>query len=270
MSDDSVRVDPATLRLQGAPNFRAVGALPAADQRRLSPGWIWRSDALHRLDDADLAQLERLSIRTVIDLRREDERRLMPTRWPQGQTRTTRVFDEAPDALQVVQAGGWRMALETPDFDAQAARGWMLETYRRMPAALAPAVRDAAHALVTSVTIPQSVLVHCTAGKDRTGFVIALLLCALDVPWEAILEDYLETTRRTPPEWLAEALIGKLGLADNTRVRGAVETIAGVEADYLEAARQTLLVQHPSTAAYLDAIGVDATVRAALQAALLD
>jgi protein-tyrosine phosphatase len=265
--------------LAGAPNFRSVAPVPAADGRRLRPRRVFRSDALHRLTDADLAALERLEIGTVLDLRRDDERASMPTRWPDAAPRETLTFDVMPD-LQAVRAGGWRVQLGAADFDADGAHRWMVDTYARMPGALGGAVREAARRLgggapagqpsTTGASEGKRLLVHCTAGKDRTGFVVAMLLAALDVPREAIVDDYLESGRRQPPEVLAERLLAMSEVRPSAREMGAIVTIASVRPEFLDTALRTAERTHGSLAGWLDANGVDAATRAALADALLD
>jgi protein-tyrosine phosphatase len=259
---------PTAAPLAGAPNFRAVAPLGTADGRRLVADRIFRSDALHRLTDADLDRLAGLRIGTVLDLRRDDERSSMPTRWPARPPRDTLTFDARED-LQAVQAGSWRAMLDDPGFDATYAHRWMIDTYRRMPVALAPAVRAAAERLVHDADRPPGLLVHCTAGKDRTGFVVAMVLAAIGVPRDAILDDYLESARRHPPEVLAGWLIERAGLRPSARVVAAIETVAGVREDFLEAALERAAASHGSIEGYLDAAGVDAVRRGQLRAALL-
>jgi protein-tyrosine phosphatase len=262
-------------RLAGAPNFRAVAVLPAADGRRLRPMSVFRSDALHRLTADDVTRLARLRIDTVLDLRRDDERAAAPSRWPATAVPDTKVFDTMPD-LQAVRAGGWRVMLANPDFDAGHAHRWMLETYTRMPAALAPAVRAAVVRFTdtpgagASADTAAPLLVHCTAGKDRTGFVVAMLLDGLGVPRDAIIEDYLESGRRRPPEALAHALVAMAGLPPTQALLAAVETIASVRTEFLEAALDAVAREHGSIDAYLAACGLDPRARDTLRTRLLD
>ena len=267
-------------RLAGAPNFRSVAALPAADGRRLRSRRLFRSDMLARLTDADVDRLAALRIGTVLDLRRDDERAAAPSRWPDAARPDTLVFDTLPD-LQAVRAGGWRERLADPAFDAEGARAWMLETYTRMPAALEPAVRAAfvrlagtfavgAPAVPGAPASAPAVLVHCTAGKDRTGFVCAMVLEALEIERDAILDDYLESSRRRPPAALARALVEWAGLPATPRTLDAVEMVASVRAEFLEASLRETERRHGSIAAYLRACGLDDATRDALRDAMLD
>jgi len=257
-------------RLEGAPNFRSVGDLPAADGRRVRPLTLFRSDSLHKLTPADVDRLGALRIGTVLDLRREDERSWAPSRWPEQQAPVTRTFDTAPE-LEVVQAGGWRHVIELPDFDAEQSRAWMSQTYARMPGALAAAVREALLTLSGAAADPDAsrVLVHCTAGKDRTGFVCAMVLAALDVPQEAILHDYLESGRRKPAETVARTLLDYHRIPIDARAMRAMIQIAGVSEDYLETAFRTTRELHGSIPAYLESCGLDPSRKDALRAALL-
>ena len=256
-------------RLQGAPNFRAIDALPAAEGRRLKRLRLFRSDALHRLSDEDLARLRALRIDTVLDLRRQDEREMSPNRWPADMQPVTRVFDAAPE-LQAVRAGGWHESLNDPGFDAERARLWMIDTYARMPSALAPAVSAAIIHACTPQTSGTPLLVHCTAGKDRTGFVCAMVLAAVGVPRESIMADYLESSVRRPAPEMAEVLLAYHGIERTPRKRSALAVITSVQNDFLMTSFKTVERDYGSVQAYLSACGLGADQRDALHAALLD
>lgn len=255
--------------LAGAPNFRPIAPLPASGGSRLRPRRVFRSDALHRLTDDDVERVSGLGIDTVLDLRRDDERRAMPSRWSASAPPRTLVFDSPPE-LAAVQAGAWRDGLLDPAFGPDEAFAWMVDTYRRMPRALLPAVRAAFARAAGADGAPGTVLVHCTAGKDRTGFVCAMLLEALDVPREAIFDDYLESARRRPPEALADALLAWSGHSPTARGVAAVRTIAGVDPAFLEASYDVVARDWGSVPAYLREAGLDAATRERLRAALLD
>ena len=201
-----------------------------------------------------------LRIGTVLDLRRNDERETAPNRWPRDMQPVTRVFDSAPE-LQAVRAGGWHASLEDPSFDAERARLWMIDTYARMPAALAPAVSAAISHASTPQTSDTPLLVHCTAGKDRTGFASALLLTLLGVPWDAVMDDYL----RTNELWTGH--IGRYPELDiDTRA-----AIVEARTPYLEAAFEVVRADFGGPEQFAErALGLDAAARERIRADLLE
>lgn len=255
--------------LQGAPNFRSLCGYRTADGRAVRRGVLFRSDALSDLSADDLTQLRLLDIRLVCDLRSARERAARPNRWPAGPAPALLTAgDQGGPAA--VKAAAWRARLGEADFDAAAARHWLREAYLAMPALYA-GLLAALFARLADGQAP-NVLVHCAAGKDRTGFVCAMLLLALDVPWATVLDDYLLSGRRQP----AEALARKLWRTDagvpplDARAEAALRAIAGVEAEYLTAARDRAVAQFGSVAGYLaQACGLDAARRARLQVRLL-
>lgn len=276
--DPSFPAGPVALQLEGAPNFRSVDALQAACGRRLRPGRLFRSDALHRLSDAERERLAACGVGVVIDLRRPDERALAPSRWHLPSPETL-VFDSA-EQLDAVRPVNWREQLEAPGFDAAAARRWMLDAYARMPVALAPAVRSAAERLLAAPAAadggshpagePRAILVHCTAGKDRTGFVCAMLLAAVGVPHHAILADYLESGRRRPAAQLARTLATLMQVDPTPRVLAAIEVIAGVQPEFLETGFAAARERFGSIDRYLElACGLDPARRDGLRDRLL-
>lgn len=165
--------------LAGGVNFRDAGGYATAAGHRVRRGKIFRSGNLAYLTAADLAQLETLGVRWVCDLRTEQEIALAPDRVPNGAT-----YQNLP-AYQKASAGEW---LTTLFFRRAELDEVMAEGYVRLATQRAGIFGQA----LTQLADPQSapVIFHCTAGKDRTGIVVALLLHILGVPEETILADY--------------------------------------------------------------------------------
>jgi protein-tyrosine phosphatase len=247
-------IDPSDERLEGAPNFRSIRALPARDGARVRAGRIFRSDGLHRLTDQDLPRLQTLGIGAVIDLRNRTERGSAPSRLPQPQP-WVHIHDSPPE-LAAVQGHGWREVIDDAHFDAAAAHAWMAATYRRMPRALAPSVVAMVRSLAGLDRAPVPTVTHCMAGKDRTGFVIAVMLGVLGVSADDILEDYLHSNVRRPPEDFARSMLVFHGLPQDARTVGAVTEVAAVYPDYLEAAMTALNADFGSFEGYLQAQGL--------------
>ncbi len=167
------------IRLPGTVNLRDVGGYPAVGGGGTGGGgtggetvrWgtLLRSDALHRLDDSGRAALSALGLRTVIDLRTDEEVRAAPSALDDTGARTFHV----------------------PLFDAAAIGRLPPELaaiYRYMIDDCGAAIATAIGRLCADGALPG--LVHCTAGKDRTGLVVALVLEVIGVPDEIIAADY--------------------------------------------------------------------------------
>ena len=175
------------LPLDGAQNFRDLGGYPTADGRRVGWGRVFRSDSLSSLSDADLGRLERIGLRLVCDFRGdaevEDEPNRLAGRAP---------FDywRQPLGDASVQPAEWRRRFESGDF-GEIDASWLTRSYRGMidecAAQLGAVFRRLAHADGLPAVL------HCTAGKDRTGVSAALLLLLLGVARETVIEDYALT-----------------------------------------------------------------------------
>jgi protein tyrosine/serine phosphatase len=178
--------------LEGAANARDVGGLPAAGGRATRPGVLVRSDAVHELTEADVAVLvERVGVRHVIDLRAPGER-VEQARGRLGRT-TTIVYSELDVVSDAV------IEQRRRDREAAFARGdepaaILAEGYLQLLEHGRSAFVRALDRLVAPGGTPA--LVHCSAGKDRTGVLVALLLDAADVEAPAIVADYAATDER--------------------------------------------------------------------------
>jgi protein-tyrosine phosphatase len=155
-----------------------------------------------------------------------------------------------------------RDGLSAADF-----REAMRAVYGRFHDDLAEATSAAARSLAES---DGSVLVHCTAGKDRTGFVTAMLLVAIGVRGEEVLADFLLSNAN-----LAKARIkfnqgGRLD-AIESRSPGALDALVGVHPEYLAAAMAPMVKQHGSVDNWLaQRAGIDGPMRTCLKERLLD
>jgi protein-tyrosine phosphatase len=189
--------------LKAAANFRAVAPYPAADGRRLRPNSLYRSGELSRLEEEDLQVLQGLQLRLVCDLRSSQEQGKYVSRWPDGSPH--RHLD-LPDR-DTSNAGPekiFEMITRLPG-DA-GARQAMDMLYRRKPQAFAGNLRRLFDAIDAGDAVP--LLIHCHAGKDRTGFIVAMLLAALGVRRTDIIEDYVATAQFFQVEVESAAMVG--------------------------------------------------------------
>ncbi len=163
-----VLADGRHISLNGLYNLREVGGYPTAGGGTVRWGTLFRSDALHRLDESGTAAIAALGLRTVVDLRTQME------------------VDVAPSALAGVMARTTHISLLIGDLQALPLE--LDAVYRYIIDACGKTVGEAIKLLCAPDAFPA--LVHCSAGKDRTGIVIALVLAALGVPDEVIAADY--------------------------------------------------------------------------------
>jgi protein-tyrosine phosphatase len=225
-------------------------------------GLLFRSDDLAELTAADLARLRRLRLRLVCDLRSQPERAAAPDRGVAGLDLLA-----LPVAEQGVQPRFVRSEILSGGIAALAMERIMLQAYRDF----ATEHTQVWAALLRRLAEPDALpgLVHCTVGKDRTGFAAALVLLALGVPRETVLDDYLlsnrylETWRRSTLRWVPIASLFRAKPADLAPVLEA-------RPEYLEAAFAAIEERYGSLERYLrDALGLDPALRAALEAKLL-
>jgi protein-tyrosine phosphatase len=161
------------IALQGAVNFRDLGGYATADGQRTRWRVLFRADGLGELTGTDMEVMRALGIRTVVDLRSGQE--LEQSRFDVDAHPVTfhhYPFIEAlPDAESFAQAPGFLGA-----------------QYSDMLDDAVPQIIGALSALAAPEAFPA--VFHCTAGKDRTGLLSALVLSLLGVPEETVIADY--------------------------------------------------------------------------------
>jgi protein-tyrosine phosphatase len=242
-----------TIALAGATNFRSLAGLPAAGGRRIRPHALMRADRLAALTDDDWRALAGTGIATVCDLRSDSERAEHPNRVP-PQLALRELHCDIRNDLRADPALA-RLLVDDPT--ARGAERVMIEIYRRFPAYMGGTLATLVDRLLTGGA---PLLVHCSAGKDRTGFVIAMLLHALEVPDELIRKDYLASRAWPGADSHRASLEARLGaIIPPHELPAAVDTVLDVRDVYLDAAMETLRVEFGSVLRYLEAAaGVDA------------
>jgi protein-tyrosine phosphatase len=253
-----------TIKIAGATNFRSLGGLPAADGRRIRPHAIMRADRLAGLTEDDWRALGRAGLTTICDLRSDAERTEHPNRVPPSLPLRVMNCDIRND-LRADPALA-RLMLDEPN--AHGAERVMIEIYRRLPRYMGATLT----AIVDRVLEGGApLLVHCSAGKDRTGFVVAMLLHALGVPEPLIREDYLASRRWPGAVTHRASLESRLGTfiaADE--LHGAVDTVLDVRDAYLDAALGAVHEEFGSIERYLESEArLDGARRERLQGRLL-
>lgn len=245
--------------LEGAPNFRDLGGIPVAGGR-IAAGRLYRSEGLQELTDADVATLGDLGVRLVLDLRTPWERETHPSRWPEHAVPALLGADGGHDlrTLRRDQAGKLYA-----DAEGGVAREFLLRMYREFHVTYGPLVGDFVRRITDDGELPA--VVHCAAGKDRTGFVIAIVLLAIGTPVEVVEEEYERSDAFFGAERLRPILVERVGSDPPAGVLEAFRT----DIVYLRAALDAVEDEHGSVEAYLRSIGVDDVRRRRLRAALV-
>ena len=253
-------MSPTHERLSGAWNFRDV-----AETAAVRPGLLFRSSELSKLDDAGRRALIELGIGDVADLRSPAElSRRGGGAVPDGVAVHNLPFPEVSHSHEgeAPHESSWNkmMTEYSEEEPSVAARRWMTAEYERFPTL--GGARRAVRQIITMLAEERPVLVHCFAGKDRTGFAVAVALEAAGVPSEDIVADYLRSNDAVGP--LREAILTTMrsreGITDEVlsfAESRLTDEVLGVREDYLDSSRRVLDETHGGVAGYLAAAGVD-------------
>jgi protein-tyrosine phosphatase len=233
--------------LPGTFNLRDVGGYPAAGGT-VRTGLLLRGDALHRLDDAARAVLAGLPVRTVLDLREDFEVRL------------------SPDALDGTGIAVLRLPVFRVVGDSFGKSPEDLTTlYEHMVDACGPVLAQAVAHVATASAHP--VLVHCSAGKDRTGVVVALVLSLLGVADEVIAEDYHLTSAYLAEEFTQAVAQLQASTGLGQRLNGQA---LACPPELILATLERMRASHGSVEGYLLAHGLTAEHVAELRRSLIE
>jgi protein tyrosine/serine phosphatase len=255
------------IALEAVENFRDYGDYPTASGRRLRKGRLYRSASHGRATDADLEAIAALELAVIVDLRRPGERERDPARRPAAFAGRVIQNDEGEGA----DDDPWWTFVRSCDLSEGAFRDYLRDYYQTAP--FKPRHVDLFARYFQALAAGEGpVLIHCAAGKDRTGVLAALTHHVAGVHLDDIRADYLLTNNperiaaRTP---MVAAMIAQE--TGRTPTDAAIRAAIGVEAEYLDEAFRAIEAGHGGLDAYLErALGVDAAMRAEIEAALLE
>lgn len=242
-------------------NFRDFGGWDTADGATVARGKLFRSASFHEATDADIAKLNAMGLRFLVDLRRAEERSHEPSKWVSETCRV--IFNE--EGGQGHALPPHLVALLQSDLSPAATRTYMTNLYREIP--YDPRLIRLYKDWFAELGEGGAGVVHCAAGKDRTGIICALTLMSLGVDEDTVFADYeftnqaVDLEKRMPriQARMEERLARKLDPA-------ALRPMLGVEVDYLHAALDEIRSRSGSVESYLsDVLGIDARKRATLR-----
>jgi protein-tyrosine phosphatase len=228
-----------TSTLASFANLRDLGGHAGAHGKTLRRGQVYRSANLASESPHIIAQLAALGIAAIVDLRANKERDAHPTPWAEMGCADYWFQDHTSNAGNLVIS--MRDCLSQP----AVVRERMLVLYRELPFTQ----REGYRALFSRLAEHRTpLLFHCSAGKDRTGVGAALLLSALDVPRESILQDYQETNKFDLRSKFKGHEIQTLAPAES------LVAMSGAHPEYLEAALAAVAAHCGSVAGYLQKV----------------
>jgi protein-tyrosine phosphatase len=259
------------IELKGTSNTRDIGGYQTGDLRTLRSGQIIRSENLSRLTAGDFQKLEQIGVKTVIDLRTDKEHDKAPTVW---------LGDNPPQFFHFPigdSQNEWftaqRKMMNRNRFTEKQALKHMVEGYRMIADVGPPSYQKLMDVVLDQSNWP--ILIHCNAGKDRAGIATTLILEALGVDRETIMEEFLLTNKIARIEEKAAFLAKESRYSSNGKrssrspSASAWFPIVGVQAEMLEAFYVSVDEQYGSMDAFLTELGVDQDARRALTASLI-
>jgi protein-tyrosine phosphatase len=251
-----------SLHLTTAANFRDAGGYRTGDGKWVRMGLVYRSNGIEHLTDEELAEIDRLNLKLVCDLRTAEEIQRSPDRVPHGVADVSAdVLADDADLIHSMFTGSAAQAAGPPSANAPDRYGLEHRIYRdfvRLSSA-----QKAYEALFERLADPAALptVFHCTAGKDRTGWAEAVFLTILGVPRPTIIRDYELTN-----EYLQGDALKSVRQSANQ------STLAPVRADpaALEAAFDEVMLDYGSFDKYLrDGLHLSETTLAAIRSNFL-
>ena len=233
---------PRSLALSGASNFRDLGGYAGLDGRVVRWRRIFRSDHLARLTPQDIGLLADLGLARAVDFRGQAESAAQAYALPAVR------YHALPIEPTVVQRAK-DMAQAGQQITAPIAVRLMQDPYR---AFVSDNTQQFAALFAHLLDEDTPLVFHCTAGKDRTGFAAALILLALGVPRDVVMQDYL----------LTNGLYRRPAELARTAPDEVLSVVWRVQQDFLEAALQAVEQDHGGLPQYLERrLGLNAAAR---------
>ena len=244
------------IKIKKVHNFRTVGSIKNTEGRTLKSGIFYRSAHLHKLKRKSFDQIEQLGIKEIIDLRNSKEIFQKPDHLPNGITyKKYSAFEDEGDQLSQARKLVLKGKVNASDADKR-----MIDFYREYVTENPETIKTI---ITEALESKGAILYHCTAGKDRTGIVTALILTILKFDKETIYNEYLLSNN------FRKGLVEKrLKLANNLHFLypkmdlQVLEKLSWVEKRYLDAAFGEIDKKYGSMDAYIQQVlGISDTKR---------
>ncbi|GEJ46332.1 tyrosine-protein phosphatase [Chryseobacterium sp. ON_d1] len=236
------------IRLKKVHNFRTVGNIKNTEGRILKEGKLYRSAHLHKLKKKSFDRFDELGIKEIIDLRNSKEIAQKPDQLPaESAYKKYSAFEDEGDQLAQAKKLVLKGKVNASDADKR-----MIDFYREYVTENPETIKM----IITEVLESKDpVLYHCTAGKDRTGIITALILTILKFDKETIYNDYLLSNNyRKDLVQKRLRLAGRLHFLYPKMDLKVLEKLSWVEKRYLDAAFEEINKKYGSTDAYIQQV----------------
>lgn len=243
-------------------NFRDIGGVATADGRVVKTGVVFRSDEPSRITRRDLAKLEALGVKLICDLR-------APLESQKRQSRILRASSIEIVNVPLREDNDSRLRLLgflVGKTGGDRYRDFSTRMYHHVAFEQTARVREVITLLATH-ELPA--VIHCSAGKDRTGFIAALLLLMVGVPLQLVMADYLRTNEYFAPRM--ERFIRAVRVATLFRIsEERMRLVMMAHPEFLAEVHDKIVGAHGSVGGYLrDACAIDQTTLQRLEDRLL-
>ncbi len=235
-------------QLSGAANFRDIGGYKTSDGHKIKPHIIYRSGELSGLTPSDQRALEALHIRYEIDLRTDKERTESPSRWGKGAPQVISVSvgeSRQSDPIKTVRNSAAELR------DAAEAKRFMEQTTARIAIQGAGDIGEVIRALAKG---DEPALIHCTAGKDRTGVTVAVLMTLLGVSHDEVYREYMRSNESVDQQVERMKAREKTGASESlsSLPPEVLRTMMGTQRSYMEAVFSAIDKEYGSFDAYTE------------------
>ncbi|MFS0816287.1 tyrosine-protein phosphatase [Lysinibacillus sp. 1P01SD] len=235
-----------SVQFDGLYNFRDIGGFKTNEGRRMKKGILFRSDELSRLTQNDIEVFDQLKIKLICDLRTEQEQKSKPSKL------------NSENGVQVINISIQDKSQEFTHFEffkflvcksnSIKFEQLMKDMYHSMAFINNSKINEIITLLSQQNNIPA--LIHCTGGKDCTGFISAIIQLLVGVPYKIVMEEYLFSNDLIAPKMKKiEKMIKWMSLFQLSTER--VKPILEVRQEYLEDVYNEIIIQYGDIETYL-------------------
>lgn len=236
------------IKIKKVNNFRTLGSLKNTEGKTLKEGKFYRSGDLYHLKNSSFKELEKLGIKEIIDLRNEKEISKKPDHLPENIIyKKYSAFEDQGDQLSQAKKLVLKGKVNAADADKR-----MVDFYRDYVTENPETIKKIITEILES---NQPVLYHCTAGKDRTGIITALIMSVLKFDKETIYNNYLLSNN-----YRKQLVEKRLKLANTLHFiypkmdLKVLEKLSWIESNYLDAAFDEINKKYGSTDIYIQQV----------------